>query len=49
MQLGLSHSGKNKDSRPMFERRVLWRILVLDRNEVTGNWRNLHNGKFHNL
>jgi hypothetical protein len=35
MELDLSHCGKNKDR--MFERRVLWRILVLNRNEV--NWK----------
>jgi hypothetical protein len=41
MELGLSYYGKNKDG--MFEKRVLWRILMLNRKKVIGNWRNLHN------
>jgi hypothetical protein len=47
MELGLSYYGKNRDR--IFEKRVLWRMRVLSRKEATGNWRNLHNDKFHNL
>jgi hypothetical protein len=31
------------------ENRVLRRIFVLKRDEVTGEWRKLHNGEFHDL
>jgi hypothetical protein len=33
----------------VFENRVLKRILVPKRDEVTGGWRNLHYKKFHNF
>jgi hypothetical protein len=32
-----------------FENRVLRRIFGLRRDEVTGDWRKLHNEKLHNL
>jgi hypothetical protein len=32
----------------MFENRVLRRILGPKRDEVTGEWRKLHNGELHN-
>jgi hypothetical protein len=33
----------------VFENRVLRRIFGLKRDEVTGEWRKLHNEKLHNL
>jgi hypothetical protein len=33
----------------MFENRVLKRIFVPKRDEVTGEWRKLHNEELHNL
>jgi hypothetical protein len=33
----------------VFENRVLRRIFGLKRDEVTGDWRKLHNEKLHNL
>jgi hypothetical protein len=33
----------------LFENRVLKRIFGLKRDEVTGEWRNLHNEELHNL
>jgi hypothetical protein len=33
----------------VFENRVLWGILGPERDEVTGEWRKLHNGELHNL
>jgi hypothetical protein len=33
----------------VFEKRVLRRIFGAKRHEVIGDWRNLHNDKFHNL
>jgi hypothetical protein len=33
----------------VFENRVLRRIFGPKRDEVTGDWRKLHNGEFHNL
>jgi hypothetical protein len=33
----------------VFEKRVLRRIFVLKRDEVTGDWRKLHNEELHNL
>jgi hypothetical protein len=33
----------------VFENRVLRRIFGPKRNEVTGEWRKLHNGELHNL
>jgi hypothetical protein len=33
----------------VFENRVLRRIFVLKRDEVTGGWRKLHNEGLHNL
>jgi hypothetical protein len=33
----------------VFEKRVLRRIFVLKRDEVTGDWIKLHNEELHNL
>jgi hypothetical protein len=33
----------------VFENRVLWRIFGPKRDEVTGEWRKLHNEELHNL
>jgi hypothetical protein len=33
----------------MFENRVLRRIFLLNRDEVTGSWRKLHNEELHSL
>jgi hypothetical protein len=33
----------------VFENRVLWRIFGPKRDEVTGDWRKLHNEEIHNL
>jgi hypothetical protein len=33
----------------LFENRVLKKIFVPKRNEVTGGWRKLHNEELHNL
>jgi hypothetical protein len=33
----------------VFEKRVLRRIFVPKRNEVTGGWRKLHNEELHNF
>jgi hypothetical protein len=33
----------------VFENRVLMRIFESKRDEVTGEWRKLHNEEFHNL
>jgi hypothetical protein len=33
----------------MFENRVLRRIFGPKRDEITGEWRKLHNGELHNL
>jgi hypothetical protein len=33
----------------VFENRVLRRIFGSKRDEVTGDWRKLHNGELHNL
>jgi hypothetical protein len=33
----------------VFENRVLWRIFGPKRDEVTGDWRKLHNEELHNL
>jgi hypothetical protein len=33
----------------VFENRMLRRIFGLKRDEVTGDWRKLHNEEFHNL
>jgi hypothetical protein len=33
----------------VFENRALRRIFELGRDEVTGQWRKLHNGELHNL
>jgi hypothetical protein len=32
----------------VFEKRVLRRIFRPKRDEVTGEWRNMHNGELHN-
>ena len=33
----------------MFENRVLWRIFGATRDEVTGEWRKLHNEELNDL
>jgi hypothetical protein len=33
----------------VFENRVLWGIFGPKRDEVTGEWRRLHNGELHDL
>jgi hypothetical protein len=33
----------------MFEKRVLRRIIGLERDEVAGGWRKLHNEELHSL
>jgi hypothetical protein len=33
----------------VFENRMLWRILGPKRDEVTGEWRKLHNEEFNDL
>jgi hypothetical protein len=33
----------------VFENRVLWRIFGPKRDEVTGDWRKLHNEELHDL
>jgi hypothetical protein len=33
----------------LFENRVLWRIFGPKRDEVTGDWKKLHNEELHNL
>jgi hypothetical protein len=33
----------------VFEDKLLRRLFVLKRDEVTGGWRKLHNEEFHNL
>jgi hypothetical protein len=33
----------------VFENKVLRRIFVTNRDEVTGEWRKLHNEELHNL
>jgi hypothetical protein len=44
------HTAVVKEQRlRVFENRVLRRIFGLKGNEVTGDWRKLHNEKLHNL
>jgi hypothetical protein len=33
----------------VFENRVLWRIFGPKRDEVTGEWRKLHNGELYDM
>jgi hypothetical protein len=40
---------REEHSLRVFENRVLRRIFGPKKNEVTGDWRKLHNEKFHNL
>jgi hypothetical protein len=40
---------REEHSLRLFENRVLRRIFGLMRDEVTGEWRKLHNGELHNL
>jgi hypothetical protein len=47
VKLGLSSEGKSIDR--VFENRVLRGIFGPKRDEVTGEWRNLHNEELHNL
>jgi hypothetical protein len=42
VKLGLSYYER------MSENRVLWRISGPKRNEITGGWKKLHIGQFHN-
>jgi hypothetical protein len=45
----LSLTLREEDRLRVFENRVLRRIFGPKRDEVTGGWRKLHNGEFHNL
>jgi hypothetical protein len=40
---------REKHRMRVFENRVLWRIFGTKTDEVTGEWRKLHNGELHNL
>jgi uncharacterized membrane protein len=40
---------KEKHRVRVFENRLLWRIFGPKRDEVTGDWRKLHNEELHNL
>jgi hypothetical protein len=40
---------REKDRVRVFENRILRRIFGPQRDEVTGDWRKLHNEEFHNL
>jgi hypothetical protein len=42
-------SDREKHRLRVFENRVLRRISGPKKNEVTGDWRKLHNAKLHNL
>jgi hypothetical protein len=33
----------------VFENRALWRIIGPKRDEITGEWRKIHNEEFHDL
>jgi hypothetical protein len=46
VKLGLSHQGKRAR---VFEDRVLTRIFGPNRDDVTGEWRKLHNEEFNNF
>jgi hypothetical protein len=48
VKLGRSHSGTNVKLK-VFEDRVLRRIFVRKKDEVTGEWRKLHNEELNNL
>ena len=48
VKLGCSHSGRNVGS-GCFENRVLRRIFGPKRDEVTGEWRKLHNEELNDL
>jgi hypothetical protein len=45
----LSIFNKEEHRLRVFENRVLRRIFGPKRDEVTGEWRKLHNDEFHNL
>jgi hypothetical protein len=47
VKLGLSHREKSRDR--VFENRVLRRIFGPKRDDVTGEWRKLHNEELHIL
>jgi hypothetical protein len=47
-ELGLSHLREEHRLR-VFENKVLRRIFGPKRDEVTGEWREPHNGELHNL
>jgi hypothetical protein len=47
VKLGLSHYGKGIERGCL--KTVLRRIFGAKRDEVTGEWRKLHNGKVHNF
>jgi len=42
VKLGLSHCSRNIDLR-VFENELIGKIFRLERDEVTGEWRRLHN------
>ena len=48
VKLGLSHSGRNVSS-GCFENMVLRRIFGPKKDEVTGEWRKLHNEELNDL
>jgi hypothetical protein len=49
VKLGLSHQVKSIDRLRVFENRVPRRIFGPRRDEVTEEWRKLHNEELHNL
>jgi hypothetical protein len=48
VKLGLSRYGKSID-REVFEKRDIRRMFEPKRDDVTGEWRKLHNEELHNL
>jgi hypothetical protein len=49
VKLGLSHILREEHRLRVFENRVLTSIFGPKRDEVTGEWRKLHNEELHNL
>jgi len=47
VKLGLSHS--NRKTQIVFQNKVLRKIFGPEREEVTRDWRRLHNEELHNL
>jgi hypothetical protein len=45
----MSQSLREEHRLRVFENRVLWRIFGPKRDEMTGDWRKLHNEELHNL